>query len=277
MLKLAYTVATPDVEDTKILALTGNLETNLANLAQYGYQGVELMVRKVSTLDAARLRAQCRDLNLEIAAVSSGQLTFEDGLILSAPDETLRKKSVRATQEVVDFTRAVGAKLVNIGTLRGQLPAKPPEREAAQSAMVKSMHEVLDYARAQDITIAFEPQCRYVGNWHNSTHETYAWMQQFSSPNFRLLFDVYHSMVEDLSLSASLIRYAPHVAHVQVSDSNRRAPGSGQWNFPNVIRLLKAVGYQGFVSVEVVQQPSGLEAARRAAAHLLPLLNEEEV
>jgi len=274
-MKLSYTLATPDVQDEKILALRGSLEQSLSALAGYGYQGVELMVRNVHALDAGNIKRLCENENLSIAAISSGQLTFEDGLVLSATDEALRKKSVQATKDVVDFTKAVGSNIVNIGTLRGNLPTLPKEKENAENAMVESMHEVLNHALKQDIIIAFEPQCRYVVNWHNSTYETFSWMQQFSQPNFRLLFDIYHSMVEDISLNASIIKYAPHIAHIQVSDSNRLSPGRGQWNFQDIIRLLKAVGYDGFVSVEIVQKPKGLEAAQKAAAHLLPILEEK--
>jgi len=275
-MKLSYTVATPDVQDEKILALRGDFESNLAQLSNYGYHGVEVMVRDVSTLEASYIKGLCKRHNLEIAAISSGQLTFEDGYVLSATDEGWRQKSVEATKKVVDFTKAVGTDIINIGTLRGKLPDDPNERQAADKAMVKSMAEVLDYAASQHVVVAFEPQCRYVVNWHNATHETFEWMQQLGRSNFKILFDVYHSMVEDLSVNASIIKYIPDIAHVQISDSTRLAPGKGQWNLHDIIRLLKAAGYGNFISVEVLQKPAGLDAARQAAAYLLPVISEND-
>ena len=104
--------------------------------------------------------------------------------------------------------------------------------------------------------------------------DTTEWMQAIGSPHLKLLLDVYHTMVEETSLTASIIQYFDSVAHIQLSDSNRLIPGSGQLNYSDLVRVLKALKYKGYLSVEVVQKPSGLEAAQKAAEYLIPLINE---
>ncbi len=274
-MKLAYTVATPDTADPTMLAIRGELAASFQLLARIGYQGAELMVRDPARLDPVGIHALAAEQGLDIPAVSTGQLRKEDGLQLCNLDPAARSRAVSRTRDVIDFTAALGARQVNIGTLRGQLPAGAERTDALAAARV-TLGELLDHARFRNVGIALEPQNRFVINWLNSVGETLSWMQHFSQPNLSLLFDAYHALFEERSVHASLIRAFPRVTHVQVADSNRLAPGCGQVNFADFVRVLRALGYQGYISVEILPRPSGAEAATLAAQHLLPLLQESE-
>ena len=275
-MKLSYTVATPDVKDDKILCLRGDLEKNLKELALAGYRGVEFMVRDVAELDRNEISDLCRNYNLEIAAISTGQLTFEDGLTISHLERASCQQAVTRTKEIIDFTSDVGCGILNIGTLRGNLPAEEKARIIAVEHAVESMAEILDYAESKGLVVAFEPQCRYVVNWHNTLRDTLAWMDQFENKNFQILFDVYHTLIEEASIIASLIKNIDRIAHIQFSDTNRLAPGRGQLNFAEIIRVLRALHYSGFVSVEIKQFPEGAFAAKQAAKYLLPYMEEND-
>jgi hypothetical protein len=47
-------------------------------------------------------------------------------------------------------------------------------------------------------------------------------------------------------------------------------PGQGHWNFAETLRILDALGYEGFVSIECLQTPVVSGAAR----HLRPFSNQ---
>jgi sugar phosphate isomerase/epimerase len=47
----------------------------------------------------------------------------------------------------------------------------------------------------------------------------------------------------------------------------------GHIDFAGIVAVLKASGYEGFLSAEIVQIPDGATAARRAYAHLRALTN----
>ncbi|HKI88988.1 MAG TPA: sugar phosphate isomerase/epimerase family protein [Draconibacterium sp.] len=273
-MKLSFTVATPDVNDAGILALRGDLEKNLKSLSEYGYHGVEFMIRDVNQLSVEKIKRICDDNSLDISAVSSGQLAFEDNLVISSPETKIREMTIERMKETIDFTQALGCSIVNVGTIRGQLPSDPEKSKEADRVAAESMRQILDYAEDSKIIIAFEPQCRYVVNWHNTLKDTFGWMQKINGQNFKILFDVYHTMIEENSIIASIIKYLEDIAHIQFSDSNRLWPGAGMMDFPEIIRVLKALDYSGYVSVEVLQKPTGLIAAKNAAKYLLPLIAE---
>jgi sugar phosphate isomerase/epimerase len=257
MIRLCYTVATPDTADASMLALRGPLDHSFSLLSQHDYLAAELMVRDPSELNATEILRMAKDHGLALPAVSTGQLRKEDGLSLSATGERERTSAVDRTKHALDFAASLGA-IVNIGTLRGQLPSDNAQREAALAAAKLSFEAILQHAHNVGVTVAIEPQCRYVVNWLNTAAETHAWSQQFEPYGPRILFDLYHAMLEEVSVHASLVRYFGDIVWLQVSDTNRRAPGFGHWNFPETFRLLDALGYTGFVSVECLQDPDSV-------------------
>ena len=59
------------------------------------------------------------------------------------------------------------------------------------------------------------------------------------------------------------------IAHVQVNDPNRRAPGQGEMQFAPIFAALKRNGYDGTVAVEPFDYvPDGPGAAAFAAGYL---------
>jgi sugar phosphate isomerase/epimerase len=270
-MKLAFTVAGPDTRDPNMAAFRGEgLEHAFRTLSQLGYDAAELMVRNPAELDCAEIERLAGRYRLAIPAVSTGQLRKEDGLTLNSCDLAVRGEAVRRTREVVDLAARFGAQ-VNIGTLRGQMPADP-DREAAMAAVRASLSELLEYAAGRGVVLAIEPQCRYVSNWLNTVEETMRFALSFSGAQPHLLFDVYHAMLEERSIAAAMIAGRERISWVQLADNHRGAPGTGLIHFGEHLRVLNALGYRGYLSVECNPLPDPETAARRAAEHLKPLL-----
>jgi sugar phosphate isomerase/epimerase len=78
--------------------------------------------------------------------------------------------------------------------------------------------------------------------------------------------------IEEQSLLAACVAARGRIGLVQTVDSNRRAPGMGHIDFAAIIAVLKAGGYDGFLSAEVLPYPDGEGAARVARAHLKAIL-----
>lgn len=248
-MKLCFTVATPDTKDPQMLALRGDLSASFRLLGELGYDAAELMVRDPSELNPAEIGRQAGDCGLVIRAVSTGQLRKEDGLQLCSPDASLRRRAIDRTKAVLDFAAALGAQ-TNIGTLRGTLPG----REWGVASLVELL--------AHSPRIAVEPQCKWITNWIHTVEDAQALIAECGG--LSILLDFYHAELEEASVPAAVFAAAGQISWVQVSDSNRKAPGWGHWNFAEHFRLLRAIGYEGYVSVECLPWPTAEKAARQA-------------
>lgn len=271
-MKLAYCVAGPDTRDPGVLALRGDPAEVFPRLASLGYAGVDLMVRDPALLDGARLQSLAERAGLRIVSLSTGQVRKEDQLSLAHPDETARARAVDRGRAIIDLAAALEAQ-VNIGTLRGHLP-EGPAREEARAAARASLQALIAHAAPRGVRVALEPQSRYIINWLHTVAEARAFIAGLAPPGAALVFDVYHALLEEASVFAALVEAGPLVSLVQVSDSNRLPPGAGHLPLGEVLRVLAAIGFGGYVAVEAVQKPTPHEAAARAARHLVPLLEQ---
>jgi sugar phosphate isomerase/epimerase len=81
-------------------------------------------------------------------------------------------------------------------------------------------------------------------------------------------------MMEEKSLLASIVagQRSGRMTYYQISDSNRLAPGWGHHNWVDIVEVLRASGYDGWLSMEFTQQPDSDTCAQRAYATIRPLL-----
>jgi len=67
----------------------------------------------------------------------------------------------------------------------------------------------------------------------------------------RLLYDLYHSVVEGEDPEVVLPEVVDVVGHVQIADApGRGEPGTGAIDWPAAFALFDRVGYQGTIGVE---------------------------
>jgi hydroxypyruvate isomerase len=137
--------------------------------------------------------------------------------------------------------------------------------------MVENFQRVARLAERAGVTLCIEavsPQ-RMAGVFLTRTVDAEAIRRQVDSPTVALMFDVVHVALEGDDVVDTLREVAPHVAAIQLADlPGRLEPGSGTLDFPAIIRVGIAAGFQGLYELEHVQSASG-EAAEARMVSLL--------
>ena len=89
-----------------------------------------------------------------------------------------------------------------------------------------------------------------------------------------LMPDVFHMNIEDVTIGPELAENIDHIKYIHIADSNRLAPGQGHLDFQNILDNLLRVGYDGWLSLEILPNPDPDTAAKQAADFVLPLIRE---
>ena len=270
-MKLAYQVAMPDLESSPLLtAYQGSLEDSFRHLAENGYQGIELMVRDPQKLDPELLNRLTSTYGLEVVMLATGEIWAQDHISLSSSNPENRLRCIKRFKEFIDCAAPYHAQ-VNIGRVRGELvPGIPPE--TTLDLAVDAFRQLASYAEDKGVTIALEPvnflQCNFI----NSTAEGRDIVDRVGYQNFRIMLDVFHMNIQDADIFEEIQRSKGYFSYVHLCDNNRLYPGNCGLDFPKIMQSLHAVDYEGYVSVEVLQLPSGDVALTESAQCLLPLL-----
>ena len=235
------------------LAYKGELETNLAKIANLGYDGVELAVRDPKLLDAGHVSRMVEQNGLEVPAIGTGQAYGEEGLSFTHSDATIREHAIERIKSQVDLAVAYSA-IVILGLIRGKVETGV-QRDQALDWLVEALRECANYASPKNIKLALEPINRYETDLIITVSEGLKLIEKVGADNFGLLLDTFHMNIEEPSIEQSIRNAGNRIFHFHIADSNRWYPGAGHLDFKRIVDVLTQTGYDGFLSAEILPQP----------------------
>ena len=259
-MKLAYSVGTPEV-NVPLMAFCGDFEQNVADIKAIGYEAIELFVRSPKEMRVDDVRRVIDRSGLEVAAIATNPAMLQDGLNLLHPDADIRRQAVERVIDLIDFSAEYHAP-VCIGKYRGQI--WKGDEDAAWRELGKALKRICDHAGEKGASIMLEPQTKNGINNLNTTAETSRWIDSLGFNNLGILYDTYHGQLDETSVASGIVEAGGKIGFVHLSDSNRLPPGTGNIDFADSLAVLKAIGFDGYLSMEIAQRPSGRVAAETA-------------
>ena len=248
------------------VAFKGDFETNVAKIAGWGYDGVELAIRDPRLIDADDLLRVVTAHGLTVPAIGTGQAWGEEGLSFTDPDPAVRTAAIERTLAHIPFAARAGAVII-IGLLRGIV--KPGVSQAqAMDWLVGALRDCCAEARPHGVRLALEPINRYETTLINNIGQGLDLIERVGAENLGLLPDTFHMNIEEPHIEDSIRACGDRLFHFHVADSNRWYPGAGHLDFASILRALYETGYRGYLSGEFLPLPDAEIAARQSIACL---------
>lgn len=264
-MKLSIVLSTQPATFSAV-AYKGQLETNIAKIANLGYDGVELAVRDPGLLDADHIKKVLTDRNLEAPAIGTGQAYGEEGLSFTHPDEKIREQAINRIKAQIDFAFNFKAQVI-LGLIRGRF-GDTVSRKQALEWLTEALKECANYASRKNIKLAVEPINRYETNLVSTVSEGIGLIEKADADNLGLLLDTFHMNIEEPSIEDSIRKAGNRLFHFHLADSNRWYPGAGHIDFKKVVEILKQIGYKGFLSAEILPLPDSDTCAEKTVAFM---------
>ncbi|MDE2434950.1 MAG: TIM barrel protein [Sphingomonadales bacterium] len=231
------------------------LEDRMVAAARAGFRKVEIFT--TANRDVPSLKAALAETGCELyATVTDPRIQ----LVMEAQHDNFREMFAKAAAEAAE-----------LGAQRIVVPsgsAVPYMKRPVQLGIVaKAIASVVPVAEAHGLTIMLEPvntRVDHPGVLFGMTEDAVAVIEQVDSPRVRLLYDLYHSVTERENPAEVLPKVAHLVEHIQIADApGRGEPGSGQIDWPTMLRLIESVGYQGVLGLEC--SPTGPDTSAALA------------
>jgi 2-keto-myo-inositol isomerase len=238
---------------SQVCSLGGPLEKDLADYAAGKCQAVEIWLTKLEAYLQSHSIQQFLDL-VERHGVSLPVASYQGGL-LSAPGPA-RDEAWALWGRRLQLCRQIG-----IATLVVAADMVPPvgrtEIDQARSSLAQMARE----AGQHGMRIALEFQARAA--FCNNLQTAAALVAEVASPQLGLCLDVFHYYVGPSKLEDLACVTADNLFHVQLSDlvdvprelardADRILPGEGDLPLGPIIQHLRRVGYEGHVSIELM-------------------------
>ena len=254
------------------------LEKQCAFAAGLGYDGLEIAPftladapDRIGAGEAARIRRIVEASGLAVTGLH-WLLVKPSGLSLTDPSAAVRARTLEVVTRLVALCAELGGKVLVHGSPKQRAVSPGETLATAHGRLVDFLGAVAPIAAAHGVVYCLEPLGRGETPLINTVAEAAEVVRAIDSPALRTMIDCSAAgATETISVSELIDTWLPTgvVAHVQVNDPNRRAPGQGDMRFAPIFAALARHRYDGIVAVEPFDYvPDGPGAAAFAAGYL---------
>jgi len=121
-------------------------------------------------------------------------------------------------------------------------------RKAALAADV--LRQAAEFAAKQKVNLAIEYLNRFECYFLTTAADAKALVQRVGHPSFRMMYDTFHSNIEEKNVSQAIADIAGQFIHVHISENDRGTPGSGLVHWEETFKALRKTGYDGWLVIE---------------------------
>ena len=231
--------------------------------AKLGYAALEVAPFTLAAEPLGITDAQAREFRriAEDAGVKVSGLHWllvaPAGLSISSGDDALRMRTLGVMMRLVELCALMGGRYLVHGSPRQRSTPPGSTREQALARVTDVFARVAPFAQQHGMTYCIEPLSPRETDVINTVAEAARIVDEVNSPALRTMIDCSAAgQVEGEPIPALIERWTKsgHVAHVQVNDPNRRAPGQGELRFGPILEAIgrmRAQGhYRGTVAIE---------------------------
>ena len=250
-------------------------EDNLELLSRLKFDGIEIPGCRqlnpdlVTRREVLELKDLLSSYDIEVAA---SNLIYPGGFQHASPDETVRSRSVKYSYGLIKLSSELGNKVLVWGGGSQRSIPQTVSRKDGMSYLTELLRKIVKVAEDYGVRIGLEILNHSESNVLNKVSEALRLIKNVSSEFLGITGDTYHLNIEEPSVLDGIRRIGAKMTHVHVSDHNREVPGLGDLNFAEIVRALKDIGYDQYLSIEARLGPDPETRLRRAKEFLVKYL-----
>jgi sugar phosphate isomerase/epimerase len=134
--------------------------------------------------------------------------------------------------------------------------------------LVDAFAELARHAESVGTTVVVEPLNRYEDGAINRLEQAVELCHEVGSQSLHVVGDFFHMNIEERDVAEAIGRAHARLRHVHVADSNRLQPGAGHLDFPYLLGALRAIGFDGWLTLECILD-GAVEEALHGAVRVL--------
>ena len=217
-------------------------------LKKAGFDGVEIPLFGGDVQHFEKVGQAIKDSGLGCTSVTI--IPDEEHNPISA-DAGHRKGALEHLKWAVDCSQALGSNVLcgpfyqPLGVFSGEAPSEEEKQRCAE------VHQkVADYAAKANVTLAVEFLNRFECYFLNTMEDTAKFVKRVNKPNYGVLYDTFHSHIEEKDPVGCIAPNIDIIKHVHISENDRGTPGRGQVNWSGTFKALRSSGYDGWLMIE---------------------------
>lgn len=241
--------------------LNYRLQDAIHYVAEAGYDGIDIWGgrphvyrRDYSPVELQQIRDLLEANHLRLVSFMPAFFRYPHSL--SSPNEVVRQDSLEYMRLCLENAVALRANTLLIvpgRSLHGQGVAE------ARKRLVDSIAVICRYAEPYDMRLVLEPANRMVTDLVNTAGHALEVIAEIGDGRLGVVLDSGHINLVDETAREAIEKLGSRLLQVHVNDNDgvtqqNLVPGEGNFDFEEMIRALRRIGYDDFLSAELGYQ-----------------------
>ena len=220
-----------------------------SKIKEMGYDAVEIPVEYPEQIDGQKVREALDEHGLKPVVCGA----FGPSRDLTNEDPAVHQQCFDYIEQCFELCNTWGASFLAgpmyaaVGKAR---MLSPEARKKEWELAVTNLQKVCDMAQERGLSVAIEPLNRFETDLINTVADLDKLLKDINHSAAGILLDVFHMNIEEPDMEKAVLTAGDRLLHVQIADNYRGTPGTGQVRWDALQRGLKAVNYQGVISIE---------------------------
>ena len=230
----------------------------LPRIKANGFDGIEATLIHPRNFEAAAIRRALKENDLECTLCS----VLPPELSLITDDGAIQRKTVEHLSTCIQLTAEAGATVI-AGPLYSPVGFLPGRRRTDDEwkRAIEGYRQLGPVLETNAVDLCLEPLNRFETFFLNTTADAVDLCNQVNHPRVGILWDTFHANIEEKNLGAALQQAAPRLKHLHTCENDRGTPGTGHVDWKGVFQAIKAINYNGWLTIESFGFASGALAA----------------
>jgi hydroxypyruvate isomerase len=223
-------------------------EKRIRAAAAAGFTHVECMFPYGWSAQFLRGELSATGLRMELFNMYPGDFAAGDRGLMVDPHR--RDEFRNALGHSLEYAQALDCPRMH--AMVGNVP-EGLARDTAHASLVESLRYAAPLAAEAGVTLMIE--ALNAGDFPHfflrNSADAFAILKEVAQPNVKFQFDCYHLQISEGNLTQTFRAHVAEIGHVQIADvPGRHEPGTGEINYPFVLRMIEESGYDGFIGLE---------------------------
>jgi sugar phosphate isomerase/epimerase len=254
------------------------------SIKKAGYEGIEIapftLAEDPSTITPAR-RRELRGIMASEGLIFAGLhwlMVSPKGLHVTTSDDALRARSWQHIRTLIDLCADLGeGGIMVFGSPKQRTSTGGLTPAEATKNYIDGLESVSGQAAERGVTILIEALPHQDTDVVLSLAEAVSIVDRINHPAIRTMFDSHNAINETEPHPVLVDRYFDYIHHVHINEMDGKHPGTGNYDFLSLFKVLHRRGYKRWVSMEAFDFTPGAEKlANESLRHVEAQLNKLE-
>jgi len=229
------------------------IDTSIKFLSETGYDGITIATLPQFTTSINNLDIEERKRILNLSKLYSIPITSVMSFtnLMEENKESL-KNNIKFVNDSIDLANDWGTNCLITG-----IGGKPNELEDIQKSeeFIERISELGLIAKSKGVTIALEP---HVDQAVEKPDQLVELINKINMDSVKANFDISHFNVQGIDVNESIDKVLPISVACDVKDErgvvpnwSYVAPGEGEFDYTNYLKIMKKADYKGFITIEI--------------------------